>query len=208
MSRRGFTLIEVLVVIAIIAILAAIIFPTFARAREKGRVARCTANLRQIGMALSMYGQDYDDRFPWAVDPVDKNRPDIWQFYPYWRDLILSMPYYQDVLQPYCKNTGIFQCPSDTGYDWLDIPSVMLPTHPSSYEVWGTSYFYRTELAFSGATLSGIKRPAETNVFADGHGEWHGDAPYRRHRYMCLYGDGHVKSITWDQYIEAWDVGL
>jgi prepilin-type N-terminal cleavage/methylation domain-containing protein len=59
--RKGFTLIELLVVIAIIAILAAILFPVFARAREKSRQASCTSNLKQILLADAMYTQDYDE---------------------------------------------------------------------------------------------------------------------------------------------------
>ena len=67
MKRRGsggFTLIELLVVIAIIAILAAILFPVFAQAREKARATACTSNLKQLDLALMMYGQDYDENMP------------------------------------------------------------------------------------------------------------------------------------------------
>jgi len=62
--RKGFTLIELLVVIAIIAILAAILFPVFARAREKARQTSCLSNMKQIGLAFMMYTQDYDETLP------------------------------------------------------------------------------------------------------------------------------------------------
>jgi prepilin-type N-terminal cleavage/methylation domain-containing protein len=68
-ARKGFTLIELLVVIAIIAILAAILFPVFARAREKARQTSCVSNLKQVALASLMYTQDYDECPPGQLMP-------------------------------------------------------------------------------------------------------------------------------------------
>jgi len=64
--QRGFTLIEMLTVVAIISVLAAILFPVFGSARERGRQTQCLSNLRQLGLALNMYAHDYDERYPLA----------------------------------------------------------------------------------------------------------------------------------------------
>jgi len=98
--RKGFTLIELLVVIAIIAILAAILFPVFARAREKARQATCLSNLKQIGLGLMMYVQDYDEVYP---DARYASNPS-----PY--------PLIYEALVPYIKNYQIWLCPSKGGY--------------------------------------------------------------------------------------------
>ncbi len=94
--RKGFTLIELLVVIAIIAILAAILFPVFARARDRARQASCMSNLRQIGTAILMYCQDYDETMPpWEMRPGGfRVRGDY------------------DLLEPYTMNEQLFVCPS------------------------------------------------------------------------------------------------
>mgnify|MGYP001041097405 CR=1 FL=1 len=69
LRNQGFTLVELLTVIAIIAVLGAILFPVFARARDQARKANCQSNLKQLGLALMMYSQDYDERMvPVAVD--------------------------------------------------------------------------------------------------------------------------------------------
>ena len=102
MSRRGFTLIELLVVIAIIAILAAILFPVFARAREKARQTSCLSNLKQIGLGILMYAQDYDEVLVRSEG--------------YRAFAELSTPtgrcYWFMRVQPYIKNSQIFSCPS------------------------------------------------------------------------------------------------
>jgi prepilin-type N-terminal cleavage/methylation domain-containing protein/prepilin-type processing-associated H-X9-DG protein len=94
-SRRGFTLIELLVVIAIIAILAAILFPVFARAREKARQTSCLSNTKQIGLGFMMYAQDYDERLPAAR--------------------VYGIGDWYNFIGPYVKNTDLFYCPSKKG---------------------------------------------------------------------------------------------
>jgi prepilin-type N-terminal cleavage/methylation domain-containing protein/prepilin-type processing-associated H-X9-DG protein len=98
--RKGFTLIELLVVIAIIAILAAILFPVFARAREKARQASCQSNLKQLGLAFNMYSADYDQRYPKA-----------W-FQPCTTTNTGADANWRDVTFPYVKNFQLYQCPS------------------------------------------------------------------------------------------------
>lgn len=110
-KNRGFTLIELLVVIAIIAILAAILFPVFAKAREKARQATCTSNLKQIGNAITMYASDYDDLLvPLSVDVNENNST-----YYTWNVLIL--PYTSGEKMGawgewQTKTPSVYQCPS------------------------------------------------------------------------------------------------
>src|SRR5436853_6836692 len=113
-TRRAFTLIELLVVIAIIAILAALLFPVFAQAREKARQASCTSNLRQIGMALALYVQDYDDRLPDRRD-LKNTLPGGYKPWTTWPPSDPRCGWAAAVLDPYVKNAGIWACPSVAG---------------------------------------------------------------------------------------------
>ncbi len=137
--RKGFTLIELLVVIAIIAILAAILFPVFARAREKARQTSCLSNIKQIALAMQMYKQDYDER---------------WM--PYFRDEGGTRLFLNDFLVPYVKNQQIFQCPSIT--PWTAGAS-------SCYLTWMGGYASSSQV--NGVADSQIARPAECIVVAD-----------------------------------------
>jgi len=94
-SSSAFTLIELLVVIAIIAILAAILFPVFARARENARRASCMSNLKQMGLGIAQYKQDYDEK--WPGFGLGTSGDSKWG----------------QAIQPYLKSVQIFQCPSE-----------------------------------------------------------------------------------------------
>lgn len=209
MRRRGFTLLEILVVIGIVVLLAAILLPVLARVREKGRQAACLSNLRQLGAAMQMYLQDYE-RYPHAIDPADKYAPQIWQDQAIAQGYdIPTLPALTDVLAPYVKNKEMWHCPSDSGFDAPDGVPWQLegePTRPSCYGKYGTSYFYRTELMFRNLLEGSLPEPVKTNVLFDASGDWHGAGPSWRtaQRYCVLFADGHVKNVNHDTLSEAW----
>jgi prepilin-type N-terminal cleavage/methylation domain-containing protein len=152
--RRGFTLIELLVVIAIIAILAAILFPVFARAREKARQTACLNNIKEMGLGMLMYAQDYDEMFPaMSLGPVGPipvvpehpafNRHSTLGYFNCWSNGIY----------PYIKNVQIFLCPSTTTNCYG--VAYGLPAYGINAAQTGmTAIFGRPSLA-------SIKRPAE-----------------------------------------------
>lgn len=125
-ESQGFTLIELLVVIAIIAILASILFPVFARARENARRSSCQSNLKQIGLGVAQYVQDYDERYPLNLYyPFGTASPDL-SIVPVQTDPSMPGAVYatraqsgqmhpicwMDMVYPYVKSTQIFSCPS------------------------------------------------------------------------------------------------
>ena len=155
---KGFTLIELLVVIAIIAILAAILFPVFAQAREKARAITCISNLKQIGLGMVMYAQDYDEVTPpaWTPDPTtDYGR---WQF----------------SLQPYIQKYGYHQGNgTDQGsqgvYSCPDYP--ITPSNYAGFNTISSSFGYNrfvlTRGLTDGVSYASINQASSLAAFAD-----------------------------------------
>ena len=146
MRRIGFTLIELLVVIAIIAILAAILFPVLARAREKARQATCLSNLKQLGLAATMYSSDHDERLMPGYICKQSTGSGGWWYIAGGR------------IQPYVKNMQILLCPSSD--DRTDL------SYGINYELYNGG---QGDGCYSegGRRLAAVPRPAETGQFAD-----------------------------------------
>ena len=226
---RAFTLIELLVVIAIIAILAAILFPVFARLKEKANQTTCISNLKQIGLAINQYQGDYDEYFPHAVD--------FWDMYSgRWSnqeaiEMINAKRQLNIVLDAYIKNPELWHCPSDLGkstLSWVSGGSIVnytlpLPAGKSSYfDAYGMSYIYRTWLCLvqgdgTRVQLGRLRHPSEQNVLQDGGGYWHSRmkrapnpnsaadlADQRYWGYNVLFADGHVKNHGSGYVFAAW----
>jgi len=186
-SYQGFTLIELLVVIAIISLLAAILFPVFARARENARRASCMSNLKQIGLGMMMYVQDYDERYApsimgsfrvtssYTTGAACTGKPcAIYQVsdgvYPgnFWS--------WMDSLYPYTKSVQIYQCPSQ--------PS----DTTSSYGY--NAYINQETISNVPVSMSAISRPADIVMFLDDH--------YAYNTYAYPYSpNGGWKAYTW-----------
>ena len=209
-AKNAFTLIELLVVIAIIAILAAILFPVFARARENARRSSCQSNLKQIGLGIIQYVQDYDEKYPlartgnFAINGTN-NAEAPWQA----------------TIQPYLKSIQIFKCPSNSSDAKLSYTNSGLgDTIPVSYAsvgadnqnptAWGGKTVIGTnpysssfpsptslaELASSSQTIMVAEKAANASTDPE---FW----PYADHFHFTnhlnttnfLFADGHVKSL-------------
>lgn len=188
-SKRGFTLIEVLVVMALLSVLAAILFPTFAQVREKARQTTCASNLRQIGLAVMLYKTDYDEAYPYAVSRWAQLHPETFITYSFYPDLPY-LPLLHDLLEPYSKSKHIFGCPSDTGNPWSDPPIL-----PSKFQFLGMSYTFDMGLALGGHTDSEIPDLSQHFYAGDQTSEWHNyrNSPYSDRRGNELFLDGHVR---------------
>jgi prepilin-type N-terminal cleavage/methylation domain-containing protein/prepilin-type processing-associated H-X9-DG protein len=220
MNKKAFTLIEILMVIGLISLLAAMLFPVFSQARKSARSTTCVSNMRQLGVAISMYAGDYDDSYPNGTDDGRKLSCDK-EFYPEGIDKINPSKSIYDLLKLYTSNNSqIWKCPQDLGiarggpcYDMNGTVVESTATENMSlFKGRGNSYFYRVELGYRGihypASGYDTAKPrnevssAGVGVLVDAGPFWHGDQEFQGERQNVLYADGHVKTAT--STITAW----
>jgi prepilin-type N-terminal cleavage/methylation domain-containing protein/prepilin-type processing-associated H-X9-DG protein len=186
-TTSAFTLIELLVVIAIIAILAAILFPVFARARAKAQQASCLSNVKQMGLAVQMYLQDYDETLPFAITNV----PDMSRFWGV-----------MELVEPYTKNNQIRLCANDAAGGAVDF-SIWPGMAKYSYG-WNAAAFALHLYGMGPVVLQPVVKygaipyPAETCAFYDGKTNTGGGATVvTDHRHQegtnVAFLDGHCK---------------
>jgi len=218
---NGFTLIELLVVIAIISILASILFPVFARARENARRASCMSNMKQLGLGMMQYVQDYDEKYPLIMyNDGEKALPPNHGTH--------TVPYAWNCwafrIYPYVKSVQVFNCPSDT-VTWDGDSSVSAQVsygvNQSLLELYsalsmasienvsqtimmgdsgGSTRYAFAETRTSARWISDRHLDGSTFAFADGHAKWfklsrdasgYPIAP-RASRGVYWYADGHA----------------
>jgi prepilin-type N-terminal cleavage/methylation domain-containing protein/prepilin-type processing-associated H-X9-DG protein len=154
LKRTGFTLIELLVVIAIIAILAAILFPVFAKAREKARQISCASNEKQLGLAFMQYAQDYDETLPTGTDDSPAG-----PWGASWAGRVNA----------YVKSPALYHCPDDT----TNPVGSALTSVALSYNYNRSIPFTNPGAGFNGpaGNLAGLNAPAKTVLLCEIEGD-------------------------------------
>jgi prepilin-type N-terminal cleavage/methylation domain-containing protein len=203
MRRAAFTILEILTVLAIMAVLSALLLPAFLTVRGNARATSCRSNLHQIAVATTLYTQDSDGLYPFGIDQHDRFIEGAWNSEPAFKALIPKLPFVKDLLQPYLKSKQVFVCPADTGYDIDDINLAPIAGRPTGAAAFGSSYVYNTGLAVRAARVGLEKEPhreirsfGDEILFFDSAGDWHGTLVPLQRRYNVVFTDSHTKNIS------------
>jgi prepilin-type processing-associated H-X9-DG protein len=196
-------LIELLVVVAVIAVLAALLFPVFTKARERARQTHCVNNMRQIASGISVYLVDWDQRYPYARDSSAA----------YYNSGVVAPAWY-DVLAPYLSTRELLRCPSDVGEVHPGQRYVFPAGMPPFWKFMFTSYNYpglgSGMVEIAGHETGYVKDPAGAWLVWEVR-PWH-DSPNPRlpfehdpARMNIVYCDGHSGRLNWLQWEAARD---
>ncbi len=195
--RRAFTVVEVLIVVAVIAILAGVLFPVLANARSEARKSTCLSNLHQLGSSIAMYSSDYDDHIPYSVDgftlATDLLNPSSTDL-----DVVIlsTMPRFEVVVQPYAKSVQILACPAEHRFEYNIEGDV------NYFRTYGSSYSYAIYPAYMKWTIEDFSVPTQQYIASD-IAPWHGGSDATSFRINELFADFHVKNVSWSDYLQS-----
>lgn len=189
---RGFTLVELLAVVSILSLLAALLFPVFADAKRGAYRASCQSNLHQIGLAFTLYAGDSDDQCPYAIDAHSRANP---EFVPPPHGPVDAIPDMVAVLLPYAGNSAqVFHCPSDTAPYAAYAEEEVVGSFPNYFAYARSSYGFTND-AFDRPLTSVTSNP-KLRICMDALWKWHSeyeDPSAFTDAVNSLYGDGHVR---------------
>ncbi len=219
--RRGFTLIELLVVIAIIAILAGLLLPALGNAKNKAKQTKCYSNVRQVGLAMRMYGDDFDGIHPVCTGWVDYGGQTGTNFpgaAPYFAAANL-VPEANRPLNRYAGSTAVFGCPGDKGSAEKNLPNAFQGAGTSYFLNYNNNHDFRSKALTGSTPASAIRqqeidlKPATKIILGDlpwaastpqtnPKNWWHNYKGAVRHN--MVYGDGHAEFYEFPAAMTTW----
>lgn len=199
--RRGFSLIDLLVVLAILAIVSAIVLPITASSRSSSKKTRCLEQVRQFGIATALYGADNDERLPWG--PCRRTKAIIERGVDMWNDsrndLAKQLNTVEVLLSSYGVTEAQWRCPDD----FFDPNAAREGDRkPTFYEEYGSSYQFDDSRALLGWTINQYPEPAKRIIFIDA-GPFHFGSKTQPQtgKSNALFADMHAKACTTQERI-------
>ncbi|MCK6632567.1 MAG: prepilin-type N-terminal cleavage/methylation domain-containing protein [Fimbriimonadaceae bacterium] len=199
-DRRAFSLVEVLIVTAIVAVLTGIVFPVVLSAKERGKKVVCLSNLHQISRAITLYSVDDNDRFPYAVDGISYYFMRTMPLEIYFGTGNEDIPYalgagrLEDTLRPYARSLNIFGCPSEKPASWNNSTSSL------TFGPYGTNYTFLMRPFLRSWSTTQFQFPSNSPIGTEAH--WYHQGTYFGDAFLNVaYADQHVQYVQWLRYL-------